>query len=498
MNVHFTLKRFFYLSSALLSVAVLGLIGALIVSSVNLSDAAREMAGSVRLLDTVRNLEVDLTRFRRQPLLVGLRSLKDRQHQSEIYKSLIEASLAEILKDSVDPDEHNVIEEVRIAITRYVEDMHRLRTRGIHGQQLDLATDKKFDVAEASIRHLSDFNVRQSRLLQAAVAEQDRFDRRLAGFTILVIFLSLSAFLLAARRFVYQPLSKLRERVQNFDLRATDLSLVVTGAEEISTIATAFQHLQQRLNQQRDQQLTFISAIAHDLKNPLGAIQMSIELLTEDKELDQNDRHLTLEIIGRQTSHLTRLVSDLLDRTAIESGKFELKRERLDLRRLLEDAAGLYASVSPHHTVILKQSERPLMVYCDSLRISQVLNNFITNAIKYSPNGGEVVIESRYGDENVSLAISDHGLGIDKDDLEKIFEPFQRSQVVRETIPGVGLGLSVSKKIIEAHHGSISVESQRHLGTTFFISLPREKAKFEGLIKLEKVAPQDSPSQINQ
>jgi signal transduction histidine kinase len=114
-----------------------------------------------------------------------------------------------------------------------------------------------------------------------------------------------------------------------------------------------------------------------------------------------------------------------------------------------------------------------VLVRCDGTRISQVLNNLLNNAIKYSPRGGRVQVELSTAPDAARVSVTDSGVGIPATELESIFEPFRRSSTTRDTIPGIGLGLAVGRRIIEAHGGRIEVHSEEGIGTTFRLSLPR-------------------------
>ncbi|AKU92803.1 GAF sensor signal transduction histidine kinase [Vulgatibacter incomptus] len=170
-------------------------------------------------------------------------------------------------------------------------------------------------------------------------------------------------------------------------------------------------------------------------------------------------------------NRLNRMVSDLVDMTRIELGRVELDTQTNDLRDLVIEADELFEDASPIHQLVMDLPPEPLMVCCDATRIGQVLNNLISNAIKYSPQGG--VVELRAGTEGrwAWVEVEDHGLGIAPKDHLRIFEPFQRVGR-KEEIPGVGLGLSAARRLMEAHEGRIEVESALGKGSTFKIRLP--------------------------
>jgi signal transduction histidine kinase len=199
---------------------------------------------------------------------------------------------------------------------------------------------------------------------------------------------------------------------------------------------------------------------------------MSMELIMQSPPESHPDIREMAKIVRRQSEHLDHLVGDLLDRSRIESGNFELRLQECDLGHLADDAAKLYQVVSPMHQITLLLSKEPVLCVCDPARIAQVLNNLVSNAIKYSPHGGLIAIQvGRRGVDGV-VTVSDQGMGIGTEDREHIFEPFRRSKATRETIPGVGLGLAVSRRLLEAHGGRIEAESELGKGSLFTIRLP--------------------------
>ncbi len=179
-----------------------------------------------------------------------------------------------------------------------------------------------------------------------------------------------------------------------------------------------------------------------------------------------------LSILGRQTDHMHRLIEDLMDTTRIEAGQMELILESFDLRKIIADCIDLHSNLSTKHFIRCEFPNQALIVLCDQHRLTQVFNNLFNNAIKYSPNGGEIKVLINTSGEFVKIQISDSGVGILDQDISGVFEPFRRSSTTKNTIPGVGLGLSVSRKIIRAHqNGDITVSSQYGKGSTFSVQL---------------------------
>jgi signal transduction histidine kinase len=184
----------------------------------------------------------------------------------------------------------------------------------------------------------------------------------------------------------------------------------------------------------------------------------------------------TMALVRRQVARLDRMVGDLLDATRIEAGRFELSLEERDARELATAVVELYLAGGSSHDLRLQLPEEPVLLSCDATRVEQVLHNLVSNALKYSQAGSRVdVLVGHEGDEAV-LSVVDRGIGISNEELRTLFAPFRRTGRAREKAPGVGLGLSVARRIVEAHGGRIEVESRPGVGSTFRVRLPRAHA----------------------
>jgi signal transduction histidine kinase len=226
------------------------------------------------------------------------------------------------------------------------------------------------------------------------------------------------------------------------------------------------------LQRQRDSQLTFVAAVAHDLRNPLAAMKAAVEVLAAQPRSSGPHRQMT-SMVSRQIDILVRMISDLLDSARVEAGHFSITPNLCDVRDLAAQVVELYGGMSALHELQLQVPDTPLELRCDALRIGQVLNNVVSNAIKYSPRGGRVTVTvGRRGDDHIVIDVTDQGPGIPQHERELIFEPFKRSPRAGADIPGVGLGLSVARRIVEAHGGTIGLQSTLGRGATFSIALP--------------------------
>jgi two-component system, OmpR family, sensor histidine kinase MtrB len=269
---------------------------------------------------------------------------------------------------------------------------------------------------------------------------------------------------------------EIRDAMKDFAGGQKDARAATHGPEEFRMIATQFNEMARAIARQHQNQTAFLAAIAHDLRNPIGALKLSAEILSGPDATPEKLAGL-MAVIKRQVGSLDRMVADLLDSAKIESGHLELKFEELDARTMAQDAFDLFKSASPAHEFALTLPEKPVPIRCDRLRIEQVLNNLLSNAIKYSPAGGRVTLALQDRGNERLYQISDQGMGIAKEDVPYIFEPFRRVRRTKADIPGVGLGLSVARRIVHGHGGRIAVETEIARGTTFSVYLPAVPAR---------------------
>lgn len=213
----------------------------------------------------------------------------------------------------------------------------------------------------------------------------------------------------------------------------------------------------------------FVSSVSHEFRTPLTSILGYVELLLEDEPGD--DQMEPLNVFKRNSERLLTLVSDLL---ASRHGQLIVTPHAVDVAELVRASVSAAMPRADASRVVLKaDTPARLDAHVDGPRISQVLDNLVSNAIKYSPDGGNVVVSLEHDGGDLACRISDTGMGMSADDQARVFAKFFRTGNVRRTsIPGVGLGLPISKAIVEAHGGTIRVESKLGQGTTFTFRVP--------------------------
>lgn len=219
----------------------------------------------------------------------------------------------------------------------------------------------------------------------------------------------------------------------------------------------------------------FLGMAAHDLRNPLGNIFTYSEFMEEEKENLSGEQIEFLGYIKSQSSYMLKLVTDLLDVTAIESGKIILSVENVDIIELVTQNIELNRLIAEKKNINVSVCTdiKSLSINIDPGKIEQVITNLFTNAVKFSPRQTEILISIEENTEDLIISVKDRGQGIPEEELGLLFQPFQRTS--SKTTGGeksTGLGLFIAKKIVEAHYGKIWVESKFGEGCTFFISLP--------------------------
>ncbi len=220
----------------------------------------------------------------------------------------------------------------------------------------------------------------------------------------------------------------------------------------------------------------FLSMAAHDMRAPLTAIMGYTDLVRADLPPD-SDPILAefLGIIAGQVRWLSRLLKDLLDLDQIEQGKLMLDIKTCDLGELVREIAGLLMEKAVRQSLILEieTPAKPVVIQADPERIRQILYNLINNAIKYTPDGGRVDVETWEREEAVIIRVQDTGRGMSEEEKAQLFQIYYRTAEARRSeISGTGLGLFIVHTMVEAHHGSIEVETQPGQGTTFTVRLP--------------------------
>jgi signal transduction histidine kinase len=446
--------------------------GALITITTRMERNSEWLWQAVESVRAAEEIEIALLLHSREHRLLALTG--DEHHLAAMQEA--EVQLRHWLSEAHDfvgsPQEAAVLQEVSASITEYLMIVSQQMALGpgtlAGNPQLIDQIDQPLGIAE----RLVEINLSDARRVADETAQWDQMANLLGVIVSGALLGGVVLGLWGIRRYVYRPLLAIRNALVHFHPGTTGVVPEV-GPVELREIAREFKEMAERLARHRAVQLGFIAGVAHDLLNPLSALKLGAATVRPDRPLPPEEKvRERFALVVRQAERIEQMVGDLLDTARIEAGELELRPEKQDLRDLIREAIQLHEGLSAEHELALRLPEGPVSVRCDGTRISQVLNNLLSNAIKYSPQGGQVRVELTTASGEAWVAVTDQGVGIPAEEQDSIFEPFRRSVSTRDTIPGVGLGLSVARRIIEAHGGRIQVESKQGEGSTFRFWLP--------------------------
>jgi signal transduction histidine kinase len=299
-------------------------------------------------------------------------------------------------------------------------------------------------------------------------------DMAAAGWVVVPVALILAWFLSVALSSRLTALEKLVAQIGSGKL---GVQSGVRGNDEIGRLGEGIDSMSARLDEAERLKKTFVASVTHELRSPLAAIESAVRLILSERPDRPSSEADLLRRIQGSASRLGHFVTNLLEMAKIERGKLELHVREASLQGLLEDSvlffeprareAGLHLSLAPNGSF-------PRTMKVDPDLVTQVLANLVSNALKFTPDGGVVEVSAhrieRDGRSWVECSVRDDGPGIPKESASRLFTPFERAANARA--PGAGLGLAISKAIIELHGGRIGVESELGKGSRFFFLLP--------------------------
>lgn len=359
----------------------------------------------------------------------------------------------------------------------------RVRDGDMQGATAELSSDEAF----AQLNEITRTNVLVSRELVERQSSADKAVARRQGINALLIVLSGLVILgtgigvlLWIRSQTMVPLENLA--VASRKLGHGDLSARVEpgGVEEIALTGSAFNQMADEIEQHVSQlhelsvaRSRFVSSVSHELRTPITSLRGYLELLSQGEAGElQPDQVRFVEIADRNARQLSHLIDDLLTLSRVHSGKMSFRSEGVNVRDLLHDLKIEMMPIGSERGVdVVLVDTGELIVQGDSMRLRQAFGNLLSNSIKYSRDGQAVVVRALAVDRQAVISFVDWGMGIPREDLPQIAEPFFRSSS-SEGVPGTGLGLAIAKQMIELHGGRLAVESELGSGSTFTVYLP--------------------------
>ncbi len=441
----------FAIANAALTLAT---IGALAVGAWYVQRTSALTEASTRRMLAVRELRIDLLEYHRASDLP-----LDADEPAVARERAYRLRMLRLRLESVGP-------RTAGAVRAYLRERRRSEARQLPLAEVLRSTRRTIDVALSELRRAE---LASSREHDAVEARTRGLVRAIDTGAIAVAALLAAgwiAFLVGLRRHVTQPILSLHavaERIRRGDRERA----VERGARETAELAQAFNAMTDALARQRDDGLAFVAGFVHELRNPLAGVKAAAQAI--GAEDDASVRAHALEMMEDEMERVGRLTDDVLDTLRVEAGHLDLRRSEVDLAALGVEVVRAYAPRSPRHTLVV-DAPATVRAFVDPFRVRQLLHNLVDNAIRYSPEGGRVVLAVEEREGAAELRVSDPGIGLEPADLAELFSPFRRR--ASTVAAGTGLGLSVVKRIVDAHGGAIRVQSTPGAGSTFCVTLP--------------------------
>ena len=297
----------------------------------------------------------------------------------------------------------------------------------------------------------------------------------------IIISIGLLIFTILVDRWINTPIRKVADFAKNIKDGNFENRIKIKSSDEIGELAKNMNQLAEtieadisNMKKMEDVRTEFLSNVTHELKTPIASIVGYLETLKDGALKDKDVNKTFIKRSLKNAKRLEALVTDLVDISRIETGEMEIQLEKVNIQPILEEVVNDARQRNRNLELDIKLSlgdQKEIVVYGNSDRLRQVFDNLVSNAIRYTESGN-VIISAEIRDTEVEFTVSDTGMGMDSESIERIFERFFRTDDARKIVRGgTGLGLAICKHIIEAHNSSLSVDSIEKEGSTFAFSL---------------------------
>lgn len=278
----------------------------------------------------------------------------------------------------------------------------------------------------------------------------------------------------ATSSFITKPLKTLLKFVQKITNGQLDQKVNVVGNDEIAELGNAFNHMAEQLQRVEQSRQEFVSNVSHELKTPLSSIKVLTESLMFQDDVPVEMYKEFFEDINSEVDRLNSIISDLLTLVRLDQREIPLNIMEVNLNEMVQNLLKRLAPLAKRKSInLIYESHREVIAEIDIVKLSLALTNLVENAIKYTPEGGEVTVILQGDLQDAIITVQDTGIGIAKEEQSRIFERFYRTDKTRNReTGGTGLGLAITYKTIVMHNGSIVVESEEGKGSIFSVQIP--------------------------
>lgn len=291
---------------------------------------------------------------------------------------------------------------------------------------------------------------------------------------IIVMLISLVVAFFLARR-ISSPIVQMKNEANKLAMGNYDAKFETNSFSEINDLASTLDDATEKLSKVNDLRKDLVANVSHDIKTPLTMIKAYAEMIKDISGNDPEKRNEHLDVIIQETEYLDKLVSDMSELSKLQSGIIELNLNNFDLKKCVNNVVLLLSNLIKEKNINLVLDLDDCVVYADEIKISQVIYNYLSNALKYSEDNTKITIKTIDDEDKVRLEVKDEGSGISQDALPYIWDRYYKvDKNFNRSVNSTGLGLAIAKAILEAHKAKYGVESIEKQGSTFYFELSKD------------------------
>jgi two-component system sensor histidine kinase MtrB len=463
-----SIKSFIIVWTTGLVLCCLVLALSLILSKNKLQSMSLKISVASKALDVSRRLNAIILEGRRDDLL--WRATHDARYRHDRSDEMRDAGnlIQELYTYAAGSNEKKLITKVENSFELYKA------AQTAHPDSIIEEASRTTDNLLQDVKALGDKSTKQVRdTLEAS----DRLNSLVDLWSILVSLFALimaTVGAIALVRRILPPTLALVRAAKKFGQGDFNVRIDNYRDDELGRLCHTFNQMAESITSLMKDRMNFVAAVAHDLKNALVVVGGAAHRLKR-KLPALNEHGIWLDRIIEQAGYLDKLIQDLMDSARIETGELSLQLAEIDLTSFVRNFQEVHRETFASHRILFEGCG-DCYVKVDKGRLERVFTNLISNAVKYSENGSSVLLKVDRFDEEALILVKDEGVGIDEDEIQKLFQPFKRLDRTKDMAKGTGLGLFSAKKIVEAHGGSINISSEPGNGTTVEIRLPVTRA----------------------
>lgn len=430
----------------------------------------RKSVSSVRVAEQLRASFLEYDRY---GILYSISGSERYLQLQDTSRKTIDALLKEAAWVEANSDAIEIVNEAKNSISEYFNMRQRWKDLNITPvEYVELSSPRLKEVMEVMGR-LTRANVREANVARTNIFKLENLSLKFT-MVLFVLFITFTgALVFLTNEFFFKPIRQIEKFLLNF-VKGKETPMPEQRSAETQYIADDLISLTRYVKEEDERRMHYVAGIAHDLRSPLTAflnqLEM-IELLSQHESADKARLAKPIQNSKEQVERLNDYIDQILDASMVHAGAFELEMELCNICELLTTVVEQWKSIHEERTFKL-ECEESVAIVCDKRRMEQVLNNLISNALKYSREEHPIKAHVRKVGEWVEIVIEDFGIGVPEDELDEVFLPYKRSKLAKELATGTGLGLSNVKRIVEAHHGEVFLESESEQGSRFYIRLP--------------------------